>query len=207
MSLATDPPTTTDPLNRAHLKTAQTSTPISDVLAERWSPRSYDASVPLDEQKLTAALEAARWAPSAANSQPSRFIVARRGSDVFDTIVDNLMGFNKVWTTSASALIVGIAEMTDVDGKPRPWARYDLGQAMAHLSVQAHHDGLHVHQMGGIDADGLRAAFAIDERFEAVSVAAIGVLASADALPEALRERENAPRTRLPLSELVLLSA
>lgn len=186
--------------------TAETSTPIHEVLAERWSPRSYNASAPLDEQKLTAALEAARWAPSAANSQPSRFIVARRGSAAFDTIVENLMGFNTVWAASASALIVGVAEVTDADGKARPWAKYDLGQALAHLSVQAHHDGLHVHQMGGFVADGLRQAFSIEERFEPVSVAAIGVLASAEELPEALRERELTPRTRLPLTELILVN-
>ncbi|MEO8907162.1 MAG: nitroreductase family protein [Microbacteriaceae bacterium] len=201
MSLLTD-----HTVRTASPKAAQTSTPIDEVLAERWSPRSYEASAPLDEQKLTAALEAARWAPSAGNSQPSRFIVARRGSGAFDAIVANLMGFNSVWATSAGALIVGVAEVTDADGKPRPWAKYDLGQALAHLSVQAHADGLHVHQMGGFIADGLRDAFSIDERFEPVSVAAIGVLASADALPEALREREVAPRTRLPLSELMLVN-
>lgn len=196
MSLTTD----------STVRTAQTSTPINGVLAERWSPRSYDASAPLDEQKLTAALEAARWAPSAANSQPSRFIVARRGSGAFDTIAANLMGFNSVWATSAGALIVGVAEVTDLDGKARPWAKYDLGQALAHFSVQAHHDGLHVHQMGGFEAAGLREAFAIDERFEPVSVATVGVLAAPDALPEALREREVAPRQRKPLSELVLVN-
>jgi nitroreductase len=198
--------TTENPVPAAQTRTAQTSTPINDVLAERWSPRSYDASAPLDEQKLTAALEAARWAPSAGNSQPSRFIVARRGSAAFDTIVANLMGFNSVWATSAGALIVGVAEVTDAEGKPRPWAKYDLGQALAHLSVQAHHDGLHVHQMGGFEADGLREAFNIGDRFEPVSVAAIGVLASPEALPEPLRQREVAPRIRKPLEELLLVN-
>lgn len=187
-------------------RTADTSTPINEVLAERWSPRSFDAAAPLDEDKLTAALEAARWAPSAANSQPSRFIVARRGSTAFDTIVANLMGFNTVWAGSAAALVVALAEVRDPEGNERPWAKYDLGQAMAQFSIQAHHDGLHVHQMGGFDADGLRQAFSIDERFEPVSVAAVGTLASPDALPETLRQREIAPRQRLPLSHLVLLS-
>jgi nitroreductase len=193
-------------LTDSPVRTAETSTPINSVLAERWSPRSFDASEPLDEQKLTAALEAARWAPSAANSQPSRFIVARRGSAAFDTIVANLQGRNGMWAPSAAALIVGVTEVTDVDGNARPWAKYDLGQALAHFSVQAHHDGLHVHQMGGFDASALRAAFDIDDRFEAVSVAAIGVLAAPEALPELLREREVAPRERKPLSELVLIN-
>lgn len=196
MSLATEVPG----------RIAQTSTPIHPVLAERWSPRSYDADAPLDETKLTAALEAARWSASAANTQPWRFIVARRGSAAFEKIVGALMGFNTVWATSAGALIVGLAERTDGEGQPRRWAQYDLGQAFAHLSVQAHLDGLHVHQMGGFVADDLRAAFDIDERYEIVTVSAVGVLGDADALPDPLRERELAPRTRLPLDELILVS-
>ena len=59
-------------------------------------------------------------------------------------------------------------------GKPLGYAAYDLGQAVAHLSVQAHHDGLHVHQMGGFDRDGVRAAFGLDARFEPLTVIALG---------------------------------
>jgi Nitroreductase len=196
MSLATPTP----------VRRAQTSAPIHDVLAERWSPRSFDPDAPLDEQKLTAALEAARWSPSAANTQPWRFIVARRGSKAFDAVASTLMGFNSVWATSAAALIVGVATKQDADGKPMRWAEYDLGQALAHLSVQAHHDGLYVHQMGGFDADGIRTAFELDDRLAPVSVAAIGVLGSPEALPDALREREVSPRQRLPLDELLLVN-
>ncbi|MFF1632693.1 nitroreductase family protein [Leifsonia sp. NPDC058248] len=177
------------------------------VLAGRWSPRSFDSTAVIDEDKLTAALEAARWSPSAANSQPWRFIVARRGTTAFDTVVANLVGFNAAWAGSASVLIVALAETVDTDGKERRWATYDLGQAVAHLSVQAHHDGLHVHQMGGFDAQGLRAAFDIDERFVPVSVTALGTLGDPDALPEPLRERELAPRTRVPLNDIVVVDA
>ncbi|MGA1836814.1 nitroreductase family protein [Herbiconiux sp. 11R-BC] len=186
---------------------AETSAPILPTLAERWSPRSFVATEAIDETALTAALEAARWAPSAANSQPARFIVARRGSAAFDTIASSLMGFNSVWAGSAAALIVGVAEVADAEGKPRRWAEYDLGQALAHLSVQAHHDGLHVHQMGGFDAAAVSAAFGLAENLVPVTVTALGTLDTADALPdETLRARETAPRARLPLSELLLVN-
>lgn len=189
-------------------RTADTSTPISDVLAERWSPRSYDSSVEVAEEKIRAALEAARWSASASNSQPWRFIVARRGTAEHDTIVGNLMGFNQEWAGSAAALIVNLAQTTDAAGNPQRWAEYDLGQAVAHLSVQAHHDGLHVHQMGGIVVDGLREAFEIDPAFVPVSVTALGVLGAPELLPsEKLREREVLPRSRKPLDELLLISA
>src|SRR5690349_10969910 len=130
-------------------RTADTSFPLLPVLAERWSPRAFDTEAVIDDDKLTAALEAARWSPSANNSQPWRFIVARRGSAAFDTIVANLMGFNQMWAGAAGALVVALAEVVDADGNERRWATYDVGQAVAHLSVQAHHDGLHTHQMGG----------------------------------------------------------
>ncbi|WP_348789221.1 nitroreductase family protein [Leifsonia sp. NPDC080035] len=192
----------TDTATRA----AETSVPLLPALAERWSPRAFDASATIDEDKLTAALEAARWSPSAANTQPWRFIVARRGSEAFDTIVGSLMGFNTAWAGAASVLIVAVAEVVDAEGNERRWATYDLGQAMAHLSVQAHHDGLHVHQMGGFDPEALRAAFGIEGRFTPVSVTALGTLGDVDALPEALRERELAPRTRRPLPEVLLVN-
>ncbi|GAB3798600.1 nitroreductase family protein [Humibacter antri] len=186
---------------------AETSTAIHPVLTERFSPRAFDASEPIDETKLVAALEAARWSPSAANTQPWRFIVARRGTPAFDTIVAGLMGFNQFWAVNAGALIVGLAARTTEDGRPLRWAEYDLGQALAHFSMQAHYDGLHVHQMGGFAADELRDAFAVNERFDLVSVTAVGVLGDVDDLPENTRERERAPRTRLPLEELLLVDA
>ncbi len=188
-------------------RTADTSAPLLGVLADRWSPRSYDATAPVDELKLTAALEAARWSPSANNSQPWRFIVARRGTPAFDTVSANLMGFNQAWAGSAGVLVVALAEVVDENGKERPWAKYDVGQAVAHLTVQAHHDGLHAHQMGGFTADGLREAFGFDERFAAISVTALGVLGSPDDLPDVLREREVAPRTRTSLDDLLLVNA
>ncbi|MCU1482608.1 MAG: nitroreductase [Subtercola sp.] len=186
---------------------ADTSVPILDVLTERWSPRSFDVTSDIDEATLTAALEAARWSPSAANTQPWKFIVARRGTATFDLINANLMGFNQAWTPNASVLIVAIAEVIDEDGKPRRWAQYDLGQAMAHLSVQAHADGLHVHQMGGIDVEGLRETFGLGERWEPMTVTALGIVASADALPdEKSRERELAPRSRKSLDEIIAVN-
>ncbi|MEF2975871.1 nitroreductase family protein [Subtercola sp. YIM 133946] len=186
---------------------AETSVPILDVLTERWSPRSFEPDSEIDEAVLTAALEAARWSPSAGNSQPWKFIVGRRGTATFDLINANLMGFNQAWTPNASVLIVAVAEVIDADGTPRRWAHYDLGQAMAHLSVQAHADGLHVHQMGGIDVAGLVETFGLDERWEPVTVTALGTVAAADNLPdEKSREREVAPRSRKPLADIVVVN-
>ena len=188
----------------ARARTAVTSTPILDVLAQRWSPRAFDVTQEVDETKLTAALEAARWSPSASNSQPWRFIVARRGTPQFSAIEGTLMGFNSAWAGSAGALLVAVTEVIDSEGKARPWAQYDLGQAMAHFSVQAHADGLHVHQMGGFDADALRTAFDLPEQLVPLAVSAVGTLGSPEQLPEATRAREIAPRERRPLAQSLI---
>ncbi|GGD64707.1 nitroreductase family protein [Microbacterium murale] len=188
-------------------RNAETSVPVLDILSARWSPRAFEAETPIDEDKLASALEAARWSPSASNTQPWRFIVARRGTELHAKIDAALMGFNREWAGRAAVLIAAFAEQTDADGNPRPWAQYDLGQAVAHLSVQAHSDGLFVHQMGGVERDRLAELPGVEDRFAPISVIALGELGDPSALSEKLQQREVAPRTRRSLAETVIASA
>lgn len=185
-------------------RTAQTSTPLIEILAERWSPRAFDPEAVLEPGALAGAFEAARWAPSAANTQPWRFIIARRGTESFDKIAATLMGGNEYWAGSAAALVVNIAETTDAKGNAQPWAQYDLGQAVAHLTVQAHSEGLYVHQMGGFYPEQVRTSFDLAENQNPVSIMTIGTLGDAEVLPEGFRQRELAPRQRLPLDHIIL---
>lgn len=186
------------------VRRAETALPINGLLAERWSPRSFDPVAEIGDDQLTTMLEAARWAPSAANFQPRRFIVARRGSEEFERIVSALSEGNKPWAVRASVLVVGVAVSRDQDGKPFRWAEYDLGQSLAHLTVQAHAEGLHVHQMGGFDAARISALFELPEEFTPLSVTTIGVVSDASQLEEPYAAREVAARTRLPLEDLVI---
>jgi nitroreductase len=194
----------TDNTAPATTRTAETSVPLVPQLAERWSPRSFDPTATVSERQLDALLEAARWAPSANNSQPARFIVATRGSHHFDTIVGALVGFNAAWAVDASALIVAVAETSSIEGDIRPSAEYDLGQAVAHLSVQAQAEGLHTHQMAGVEWETLVAAFDLADNLKPMTVTAVGVVDRPERLADALAEREVAPRSRRPLTELVL---
>jgi len=188
-------------------RTAITDRPVLDLFAERWSTRIFDASAPLDEDAFGSALEAARWAPSASNTQPWRAVVARRGTAEHQRIMDALMGFNQEWAGSASALVAFVAEIAREDGEPMPWAVYDTGQAAAYFTIQAHAGGLATHQMGGFHRDQVAAAFDIDPRFEVISVVAVGVLGDPADVSEKIRERENAPRTRRPIAETLIADA
>ena len=87
-------------------KKPETSAPLTDLLAKRWSPRAYDATHLISDQDLLSILEAGRWAPSANNGQPWRFSVAVRGSDAHAKVTEGLGGFNQAWAPSAAAMIV-----------------------------------------------------------------------------------------------------
>ena len=184
-------------------RTAHTDAPILDVLAERWSTRVFDARTPIDRDALASALEAARWAPSANNTQPWRFVIGIRGTSAHDAIADALMGFNQAWAADAAALVV-FAAVTSVDGSPLPWAVYDVGQAAAYFTIQAHASGLHTHQMGGFDRDAIARAFGFGDDVTAVTVMAVGELGDIETATDAVRERETAPRTRRPVAQSVL---
>jgi len=185
-------------------KLAITAAPILPLLAERWSPRSYDANHTISEAELTSILEAARWAPSSSNGQPWRFSVATRGTELHTSVVAGLGGWNAAWAPAASALIVLSALRTTADGAPYASAHYDLGLAAAQLSIQAQALGLHTHTMGGIMHDELHTTLKLDENLEVVVVITVGKIAPAEDLEGVLHEREVAPRERLALDEIVL---
>ena len=163
-------------------RTAEADAPVLDVLADRWSPRAFAAADAIAETRLASALEAARWAPSANKVQPWRFIVAGRGPEAHDRIDQALLGFDRVWAGNAAVLMIAVAETVDAEGRPLDFAAYDLGQAVAHLSVQAHHDGLHVHLMGGFDRDAVREAFDLDARSEPLTAITLGPIGDASDL-------------------------
>lgn len=188
-------------------RTAETSVPITPVQANRWSPRSFDPNHTVTMADLTAPFEAARWSASANNIQPWRFLVAFRGDDLWQKIIESLAGFNAAWAHTASALVLNVAIESNAEGKHNAWARYDLGQAVAHFSVQAHADGLVVHQFSGFARDDVAEKIGLPEGHTIISATAVGLLGDPDALGDAIAERERAPRERLPLNEIVRAGA
>ncbi|MCX6144513.1 MAG: nitroreductase family protein [Ignavibacteriales bacterium] len=181
-----------------------TQAPIHELLANRRSPRAFSEQ-PIDSEKLASLFEAARWSPSSANEQPWRFIVATKDdSRVFSALVESLMEGNRRWAARAPMLVLALAQSTYTKtGTPYQHSWYDLGQSVALLSVQASALGLAVHQMGGFDADKARQLLSIPEGFEPVIVFAVGYPDQPATLPDDLRKREQAPRSRKLLQDLV----
>ncbi len=185
-------------------KTADTKFGLHPVLANRWSPRAFDGR-PIENEKIYRMLDAARWSPSASNEQPWRFIIGFKGDETYQKLFDTFVEFNQLWTKTAPVLVLCVADTmsTKNPGKPNPTHAYDLGQAVAHLSFQAHADGLHVHQMSGFDMKKAALAFEVPERFKVVSAIALGYIGNPEVLHPNLKEMELANRERRPLIENV----
>jgi nitroreductase len=187
------------------MKFAQSSADrVLPVFLERWSPRAFaDRDVPAADLKTI--FEAARWAPSSYNEQPWRFFVGHRGSETYNKILDALVPFNQDWAKSAPVLVLGVAKTRfSHNDSPNNYAGHDLGAAMALMAVQATALGLAAHQMAGFDWVKARDAFATPDTYAMGSVMAIGYHGELTDLDEKFQAQEQAPRSRKPLSEIVL---
>jgi len=181
------------------------SHPIHPQFVDRWSPRAYTGEA-LPEAQLLTMLEAARWSPSASNTQPWRFVYALSGQAGFDTLLRSLVPFNQDWAHRASALVVVVSATTSVapgstEAKPSPMHAFDTGAAWMALALQAQHLGWSAHAMGGFNREAVQSALACPASMAVQCVVAVGRPGAVDALPEALREREH-PNQRRPLAEL-----
>jgi nitroreductase len=186
-------------------KPAVTDAPVHELIQNRWSPRAFSQQ-PVQPEILRSLFEAARWAPSSNNEQPWAYLVATKDdAENFAKMLGVLVEFNVSWAKHAPVLALSVAHMkTNRDGKPNRVASHDVGSATAQLTLEANTRGLLVHQMAGFDADKARQTFAIPPDWEPVAAIAIGYPGSPDSLPEKLRERELAPRTRKPTREFVM---
>jgi nitroreductase len=148
---------------------------INELLGRRWSPRAF-SSRPVEPAKLAQLFEAARWAPSSYNAQPWAFIVAtRQDAEGYNRLLSTLVDVNRQWAQQAPVLILAAAKLDyDHIARPNRHALYDLGQAVANLTVKATALNLYIHQMGGFDARSARELFAIPAGYEPVAVLAVG---------------------------------
>jgi nitroreductase len=159
-------------------KPAPTDVPVHELVRIRWSPRAF-ADKPVAPDVLHSLFEAARWAPSSFNYQPWAYIVGTKDdSENFAEILSTFVEFNVGWAKHAPVLALSVAQLkTPKEGMVNRHAFHDVGSATSQLTLEANSRGLFVHQMAGFDPQ---------------------------SLPEPLRQRELAPRTRKPLSEFVM---
>jgi len=191
-------------------KPAQTREPIDPLIEKRWSGRAFLPERRVKREQIISLLEAARWAPSCFGDQPWRYIALDRFHNEaawqmgFDCLTDG----NKQWVITAPILLLAVADTEFTrNGKPNRWGHHDTGAASENICLQAASMGLMAHQMAGYDKDKAREVFAIPQRFDMMSMIAVGHPAPRETLGDEVLQRELEPRNRAPLGERFFDSA
>ena len=164
----------------------------------RQSCRSYDESRPVEEEKLTAILEAARLAPSACNGQPYHFTVCRGEAAMEVALLTKGMGGMNKFAVQAPVLIV-ISEKPYVKSaamgakiKNNDYRSMDIGIAAAYLTAEATTQGLSTCILGWFDDEKVRKRCGIDAPIRLIIT--LGYASESDKLRQ---------KKRKELSELV----
>ncbi len=152
---------------------------VHPALLNRHSPVRFDRDAVVSDIAIDTILDAARLAPSAGNSQPWAFIVGRRGDGVHGRIVRHLAASSALWAPDASAIVVNVARVLveGTDWEFSEFSRYDLGQAVAHMTLQARAIGLDAHQFRAFDRDAVAGEFGVPREWEVTSMTAFGTAA------------------------------
>ena len=175
---------------------------IDEIFVNRWSPRAM-VGQDIDEKTLLTLFEAARWAPSANNNQPWRFIYARRNTKHWETFFQLLAEGNQVWAKNAAVLIVIISKTTFDNGKPSITHSFDAGAAWVSLALQGSLAGLVIHGMQGFDYDKAKKILRIPDEYQVEAMVAVGKKGRKEDLPDYLQEREF-PSSRKSIAELAM---
>ncbi|TXH16400.1 MAG: nitroreductase [Mycobacterium sp.] len=169
---------------------------VHPLLVERFSPVSFDHGATLTETQVDVLLDAARLTPSAGNSQPWMFIVGRRDDPIHQRIANHLAPSSARWALDAALLVVNLAHVLveDTEWEFSEFARYDLGQAVAHMTIQGLVMGLGAHQFRAFDRDAVAREFRVAATWEVTSMTALGPARPSDEESESFPRRARLSR-------------
>ncbi len=170
---------------------------VMDVFKQRSSTYHYDSDCAVSKADLRAIFEAGRWAMSAYNDQPWRYILGIRDEDdgAWDKVLNCLVEPNQQWAQNAPVLMIGLYKTHyEFNGEPNGTAIHDLGAASAFMTLEATNRGLSVHQMGGILPDKVLELFEVEDGLVPLTALAIGYEVETMEQPE---------RVRKPLQDIV----
>ena len=127
-----------------------------EVAKARQSCRAYDETRPVEDEKLTAILEAARLAPSACNGQPYHFTVCK--GEAAQEVAKACMGMGMNKFAAQAPICIVISEMPYVKSaavgakvKKNDYRSIDIGITTAYLTAEATAQGLSTCILGWLD--------------------------------------------------------
>ncbi|MBU1084604.1 MAG: nitroreductase family protein [Candidatus Omnitrophota bacterium] len=163
---------------------------FSDLVRARRSIRSYSGRV-IDQKDLDKCAEAARYAPSACNSQPWKFIIVNDSAvkkDIANKVFSGIYSMNS-FAADAAAYIVIVSERTKLAASVAgalirtDFGQIDLGIAYSHISLQAQALGIGSCALGWFDSKALKRILRIPHATSAGLIVALGY-SSGCVLPE-----------------------
>jgi nitroreductase len=169
-----------------------------NVVASRKSVRGY-ADRPVEEEKLSKILEAARLAPSWANKQCCRYVVVKDKAKIQELAC----GFNG-WLKQAPVIIVACADPKDAgthDGMN--YYLVDVGISMQQLILAATDMELGTCWIGGFDEAKVKKALDVPENIKVVAMTPLGYPADKEGFGSKLRETVIGGGKRKPLAEII----
>jgi nitroreductase len=175
--------------------------PIVKQIESRRAYRALD-SRPIPEEALGRLVEAAQMAPSCANSQPWRILIARDPA-ALAALKESLTPGN-YWAKPAPAIAAFVTSLgwdARLDAG-RDYAFFDLGQAAMAFQLQAVEEGLYVHPIAGFDPVRAKIALEIPEEAVLVALVILGYPGDPSGLNEKHRALEGSARTRKPIAEV-----
>lgn len=154
---------------------------VLDAIATRRSIRRYK-DTPIDEATLEKILEAARWAPSWANTQCWRLVVVR-DNDVRDGLVEALSENNPATKAlqNAPVTIVACAKLErsgyyhgEAQTARGDFYMFDVALAMQNLVLAAHALGLGTVHVGLFDHDKVGELLNLPDGYTVVELTPLG---------------------------------
>ena len=169
-----------------------------DVVAVRKSVRGY-ADKPVEEEKLSKVLEAARLAPSWANKQCCRYMVVKDKAKI-----QELAGGFNGWLKQAPVIIVACADPKD-SGTHDSMNYYlvDVGISMQQLILAATDVELGTCWIGGFDEAKVKKALGVPENIKVVAMTPVGYPDDKEGLGDKLRKTVLKGGKRKPLAEII----
>jgi nitroreductase len=193
-----------DPATLYPEKPARADRHINQLMQRRWSPRVFEDRE-VERSRILTLLEAARWAPSCFNEQPWRYLVFDGSDrDAHERARACLVEGN-AWALKSPVLMISVARNNfSKNEAANRTAQHDVGLASEDLVLQAVDSGLAAHQMAGFDVERTRSEFNIPGDYTPIAMIAIGYPYRGDlgALPEKVRDKELAGRSRKPIGEI-----
>jgi nitroreductase len=162
---------------------------FSELVAKRYSVRAYKPD-PVEDEKLQQVLEAARLAPTAANSQPFQIIVIHTAGR--EAELSRIYG--RDWFVQAPLVLCacGIPARGWVRKDGKNYTDVDVAIVVDHLILAAANAGLGTCWIGAFDATAARQVLHLPDDVEPIAFTPLGYPAD-----------QPGPKKRQPLSELV----